>query len=171
MACVCRCVFSFTLVCLVALFLCGCATQTYAPDVAPEYVIIRDASGFYRLGPEQGHGPDALLPVQTRVKLLRREMGFSLVQMEDSKTGYIANENMAVAPPRPPQLSTGDQNFYPRKGGGKSTGRPYFGPQVNDAPLPKFEGPAPDLKIQPDIVPDTIPVPSDAPGAGPKFRY
>ncbi len=160
--------------CAVYFFLGGCAMETYAPDAAPEYVIIRDFTAFYRLGPEQGRGADASLPPQTRVKLLRREMGFSLVQLEDLRTGYVANENMAVAPPRLPQavapgLKKTDTN--PKRRTSKSNGRPYSGPQVNDTPLPDPAAPPPDLNIQPEVVPDTIPVPSDSPASTPKFRY
>ncbi len=76
---------------LTACILGGCATQTFAPEAAPEYVIIRDFSPFYRMGPQQGRGPDTSLRADARVKLLRREMGFSLVQLEDLRTGYVAN--------------------------------------------------------------------------------
>ena len=167
-------VFIFPLVCLSGLFLGGCVLETYAPETAPEYVIIRDATGFYRLGPEQGHGPDVLLAVQTRVKMLRREMGFSLVQLEDTKTGYVANENMAVAPPRPAQpiqSAAANSGSDSRKNGGKSRGKAYSGAQVNDTPLPNFESPLPDLKIQPEVVPDTIRGPSEGASSSPKFRY
>ena len=169
-----RFAFLFQLICFGGLFLGGCALETYAPDAAPEYVIIRDATGFYRLGPEQGRGPDASLAVQTRVKMLRREMGFSLVQLEDTRTGYVANENMAVAPPRPRQAiesSSAIPNSDSRKNEGKSRGKVYSGPQVNDTPLPNFDAPLPDLKIHPEAVPDAIRAPSDATSSSPKFRY
>ena len=165
--------FFFPLICLAGIFLGGCAMETYSPDAAPEYVVIRDLTGFYRLGPEQSRGADASLPVQTRVKLLRREMGYSLVQLEDTRTGYVPNENIAVAPPRI-QSAPGKPDSDPRRNGGtgrKDRGQAYSGPQVNDTPLPNPGAPAPDLKIQPEAVPDTIPVPSDTPAAGPKFRY
>ena len=159
---------------LVGLLLGACTPETYAPDAAPEYVIIRDATGFYHLGPEQVRGPDVSLAVQTRVKLLRREMGFSLVQLEDSRTGYVANENMAVASPRPAlasQAAAGNSNPASHKSSGKSRGKAYSGPQVNDTPLPNLDVPTPDLKIQPEVVPDTVPLPKEPPSSGPKFRY
>lgn len=154
-----------------ALAFAGCAMETYAPDAAPEYVIIRDFTAFYRLGPEQGRGADASLRPQTRVKLLRREMGFSLVQLEDLRTGYVANENMAVAPPRITAPSSMKPEAGSRKHGGKTNGRPYSGPQVNETPLPGPAAPAPDLNIQPEVVPDAAPAPSEAPSSAPKFRY
>lgn len=153
-------------------FFGGCAVETYAPDVAPEYVIIRDFTAFYRLGPEQGRGADASLRPQTRVKLLRREMGFSLVQLEDLRTGYVANENMAVASPR--AASPADvrpEAGSRRRGSPKGRGTAYSGPQVNDTPLPNPAAPPPDLNIAPEVVPETIPAPSEVPSPSPKFRY
>lgn len=153
------------------LALCSCATpQTFAPEQAPEYVTIRDYTPFYRIGPMQQR-PDASLPSGTRVKLLRQEMGFSYVQLEDTRTGYVANENMAVAPPKPKPpvdeyASAGDGN---RKRGRASS--PYRGAQVNDTPLPDVNIPPPDLNIAPEEVP-SAPAPTPAPPPEkPKFRF
>jgi uncharacterized protein YgiM (DUF1202 family) len=158
-----------------ALLLSGCATETFAPDVAPEYVIIRDYSPFYRMGPQQGRGPDASLRVSTRVKLLRREMGFSLVQLEDERTGYVANENITVAPPRPPeQVKRESEAAATKKRGGRShsdDGPLYSGPPVNDTPLPDPNVPPPDLNVEPELVPTNIPAPDATPVQKPKFRY
>ena len=164
---------------LAALFLSACAIEKFAPDNAPEYAIIRDFSPFYRLGPQQPRGPDASLRVGSRVRLLRREMGYSMVQIEDARTGYVANENMVVAPPRPPeQIKKGAENNLPaasgRKRGGRSGGGNspiYRGPQVNDTPLPDPNVPPPDLNIEPESTPDIIPVPASTPAGTPKFRY
>lgn len=159
------------------LALSGCAMETFAPDTAPEYVVIRDFSAFYRLGPQQGRGPDASLRTGARVKLLRREMGYSLVQLEDLRTGYLANENMAVAPPRPPEEirpASPDASATGRKRGARSRAEDspiYSGPQINDTPLPDRNVPPPDLNVEPEIMPDTIPVPAGTPAGTPKFRY
>ncbi len=152
------------------LALCSCTTtKTFAPEQAPEYVTIRDFTPFYRIGPMQSR-PDASLPASTRVKMLRQEMGYSYVQLEDSRTGYVANENMAVAPPRPkaPEddyVSSGDGR---RKRG--NTSAVYRGEQINDTPLPD-NAPAPDLNIAPEEVPaGPAPTPTPKPEQ-PKFRY
>ncbi len=157
--------------------LAGCAGETFAPEKAPEYVTIRDFSPFYRLGPQQGRGPDASLQSGTRVKMLRREMGYSLVQIEDLRTGYIPNENITVAPPRPPGQApaTGGiaSSFAKRRGGRQQAENSpiYSGPQVNDTPLPDANIPPPDLNVEPELVPDNIPVPQSSPRGTPKFRY
>jgi len=155
-------------------FLGGCATQTFAPEVAPEYVVVRDFTPFYRLGPQQSRGPDTSLRAGDRVKLLRREMGFSLVQLEDLRTGYAANENMAVAPPRPPeQVKQEAETAASKKRGGHrgDEGPLYSGPQVNDTPLPDRNVPPPDLNVEPEIVPKNIPAPDATPASRPKYRY
>lgn len=165
---------SLALLCLV---LASCATETFAPEVAPEYVIIRDFTPYYRLGPQQGRGPDESLRAGTRIKLLRREMGFSLVQLADSRTGYVANENMTVAPPRPPEQTRNEETTAPgsaKKRGGRSRAEDspiYSGAQVNDTPLPDPNVPPPDLNVEPEIMPNNIPVPSATPAGTPKFRY
>lgn len=146
--------------------------ETFAPETAPEYVIVRDFSPFFRLGPQQPSGPDASLRVDTRVKLLRREMGYSLVQLEDSRTGYLANENMAPAPPRPPKPPEPPASASSRRSGRTPAGSPaYSGPQMNDIPLPDPNVPPPDLNIEPEVMPDLVPVPSGTPTGPPKFRY
>lgn len=162
---------------VLCLALSSCATESFAPEAAPEYVIIRDFSPYYRLGPQQGRGADESLRAGTRIKLLRREMGFSLVQLADSRTGYIANENMTVAPPRPPDQIRNDEMAVPgtaKKRGGRSRAEDspiYSGAQVNDTPLPDPNVPPPDLNVEPEIMPDNIPVPSATPTGTPKFRY
>jgi hypothetical protein len=77
----------------------GCATQTFDPDKAPEYSVKEDHALFYRLGPQQGRGPEAALMSGARVRMLRREFGYSFVEIEDGRTGYMANEQLEPAPP------------------------------------------------------------------------
>lgn len=152
-------------------FLAACATQKYAPDTAPEYVIIKDYTAFYRLGPMQASGPDATLKLNDRVKLLSREMGYSLIQLEsEDRTGYIQNDAMAPAPPRPPvSSSTGESDNPSKKNGKRGTGAAYHGQPLNDTPLPDPKVPPPDLNIAPEEVPSTTPAPTPAPEK-PKFR-
>ncbi len=134
-------------------------------------MVIADFTPFYRLGPMQARGPDATLRAETRIKLLRKEMGYSLIQLEDSRTGYIPNESMVVAPPRPPEpkpsILTDDSG--PRKKGSRGSSSPvYRGEQLNDIPLPDPSVPPPDLNISPE---DVAPAPTpEAPTEKPKFR-
>ena len=90
----------FSVVCLV-----GCMTQSFDPAKAPEFLVSADYAPFYALGPGQGRGPDASLQRGERVKMLRREFGFSYVEIKDGRAGYVANEDIAPAPPREPESS------------------------------------------------------------------
>jgi len=155
--------------------LTGCATQSYSPDNAPEMSVIREFSALYKLGPMQGRGPDTTLRVGTRVKLLRKEMGYSLVMMEDSRTGYMANEDLVPAPPRPPKPPESGLSMSDTNTGGRSrpSGQRYRGEQVNDSPLPE-SAPPPELDLNiglEDIAAPPKPVPSGSPSGTPKFRY
>ncbi len=160
---------------LVAILLSSCAaTSTYTADTAPEYIVVKGYAPFYKLGPMQGR-PDASLPLDTRVKLLRNEAGFSLVQLDDSRSGYVANENMAPAPPRPPAPPAETDSIDPRTGKKKSgSNKPnsprYSGEQLNDIPLPDVNIPAPDLNVGSEDI--TAPAPTPTPvEEKPKFRY
>lgn len=153
-----------------AFFSCT-APQTYSPDQAPEYVTIRNYTPFYRVGPMQPR-PDASLPANTRLKLLRQEMGYSFVQLEDNRTGYMANENMALAPPRPKvenEDAVADSSPSGRRKRG-NTSAVYRGEQLNDIPLPGPNTPPPDLNIAPEEVPAPAPTPTP-PLEKPKFRF
>jgi len=123
----------------------------------------------------QTTGPDESIDANTRVKMLRREMGFSLVQLPRGSTGYIANENLAVAPPLPPQpqvttvpdMSAPSSSRGSRRGGGGDSPR-YSGEQINDTPLPN--APSVDLNIAPEEVPASTPAPTPS-QEKPKFRF
>lgn len=147
------------------------ATSSYTPENAPEYIIITSYTPFYKLGPMQGR-PDASLPPETRVKLLRQEPGYSQILLEDSRTGYVANESIAPAPPRPPASTSSDDGSTGRSG--KKKGKPnspaYSGEQLNDIPLPDVNVPAPDLNVGSEDISAPAPTPTP-PVEKPKFRY
>ncbi len=134
------------------LALVGCAGPTFAPEAAPEYVAVRDRSPLFRYGPQQGGAPEAQVPKGERVRMLRREFGYSLVQMADGMTGYVANEDLAPAPPlpEPPAVPAGGPGAW----------------EDVAAPLPPVEPPLPkpDLGAAPADGPVEA-LPMDSPGA------
>lgn len=80
------------------LALAACApTQVFPPELAPEYVTRRTAK-FYLYGPQQPGRPEPL-PKETYVRLQREEHGFSVVQLADGRSGYVATEDIRLAPP------------------------------------------------------------------------
>ena len=156
-----------------AIVLAACATQTFRPEDAPEYVITRDPTPFYMRDPKQKGGPDASLNTMTRVKLLRKKGGYSLVLLEDSRTGYVANAYITVAPPgsqtRPFGSGENDSQTRPsRKKRASASPTPEPG-QVNQVPSSETNAPAPDLQSPPEAIPSPTPVP-ETPLEKPKFR-
>jgi len=165
------------LCCLIlASALVGCTTTTMLdPSEAPEMIIIREYTPFYRIGPQQVRGPDEVLGVNDRVLLLRKELGFSFVQLETGRTGYVANESLAVAPPRPkPSPTPKPQRTSSTRSSGSSSGsssRSYPNFSTEDIPSPDFSLPVEEELI--DLAPNeplVSPTPTPEP-AKPRFRY
>jgi hypothetical protein len=156
------------------LLLVACAAQTIRPDQTPEYEIIWSPTPFYEYGPTQRGGPSALLSTKTRVKLLRKKKGYSLVQLEDSRTGYVANQNMEAVPPESQKRPVGapaaeeSQARSIRKKPASASPLPQEG-QVNEAPASEATAPPPDLQPTPKEVPSPTPLP-EPPLEKPKFR-
>lgn len=162
-----------------AVMLAGCASQSFTTETAPEYMILRDRTPLYRYGPAQPGPPDARLGRDNRVRLLRREFGYSLVQVGELQTGYVANEDMAPAPPGRAVIEIDAQSLGDRADAGGQA--PYFGPLHDDVPLPM---PDPNLEAAPldsppsapaadapepqiEDIPLTTPTPTPSPAPGP----
>lgn len=98
--------------------LAGCATTgSRQPDAY--YAVTASQTQVFRFGPAQPTGADAILSQGQRVKMLRREYGYSRVMTEDGEAGYVANDHIAPAPP--PE---------------KPVRRPSWNPFANLPPLP-----------------------------------
>ena len=70
------------------------------PAAEQNYFVVKpDFTPLYRTGPQQPNGPDQSLPKGTLVTLLQRNFGFSRVQLENGLNGYVATEDLEVAPP------------------------------------------------------------------------
>jgi uncharacterized protein YgiM (DUF1202 family) len=60
---------------------------------------VNDSNPFFLHGPAQGNGPDRTLAKGDEVQVLRKEFGYSFVQLSDGQKGYVANDDLVVAPP------------------------------------------------------------------------
>jgi hypothetical protein len=145
---------------LAALWLSGCATQTFEPGKEPAYMVSGDFAKFYLAGPAQERGPDATLRTGEIFKLLRREMGYSYIQLEDGRSGYIANEEMEPAPEPVPEPQA--KRSPKKKGASREEDFAEIDP-----------GQMPDLSVLPEAVEVFHPVEElDLPAdAKPQFRY
>jgi hypothetical protein len=135
------CIERSSLLALLMLSLSACAGPTFAPDAAPEYLVIHDQTPLYRYGPQQGGAPEAILRKNDRIRTLRHELGYSFVQSDDAQTGYVANEDLAPAPPvsRPVAEPAVERETPARL------------PTMEEPPLPK-----PDLEATPADAPAEI---------------
>lgn len=143
--------------------LAGCeTTPTYTPEEAPEMIVVSDFAPFYSIGPQQMTGPDASLRLDGIVRLIRREFGYSYVQLEDGRFGYMPSQTIQPAPPRAPIASptpaaTGSRS---RSGGSSEV---YEGPAIDDFTLP-------DLDLMPLEIPPPILLDDEEGTVKPEFR-
>lgn len=81
----------------------ACSSQENAVAKAPSgklFAVASEQTSFYRYGPQQGNGPDASLPKDTLMKLIRPSFGYCKVQLvTGNKEGYVASEDIQPAPP------------------------------------------------------------------------
>ncbi len=155
----------------------ACATQTFRPEEAPEYVVTRDPTPFYLSKPRQEGTPDAALSADTRVKLLRKQAGYSLVLLEDSRTGYVANAYITQAPPesqqrpfgsspetepRAPKEARSPESDSDAKSAGRNARRRSQRPCHEHTGISRSQAP-------PEEVPSPTPAP-ETPLEKPKFR-
>lgn len=133
----------------------GCKSGPEDNSKLGVYMVKEKQTGFYRFGPAQNQGPDFNLNTGQRVAMLVYDRAFSKVMTEDGFSGYVATEDLKVAPPPPKQQRLASSIGSP--GGRRS--RPLFhnsevlesGPlfdQFNLPPLP--EDPEPEASPPPD---------------------
>ena len=162
------------LLCLAAaVLLAACETTPLgpAPEFLPDMMVSNDYSLFFRLGPQQAGGADLSLRTNEKVMLLRKEFGYSRVQLENGMVGYMANEDIQPAPEPPPDLER--KRMPKKKKGGQNAAAyedyeenipipdPNLGLVPEDVPLE----PLPDLLPEAVEVPSPTPVPAPAPAA------
>ena len=150
---------------MVFLLPAGCETIPLEPSEKfnGDTIVVTDYASFYRLGPQQAGGADRSLRKDERVMRLRKEFGYSRVQLEDGQVGYMANEELMEAPPEP---RTKRLN---RKRNGASSSRSSAVESFDDSSIAL---PDPSLDILPEDVPlEPLPAPPyklNPPGLAPE---
>jgi len=156
----------------------ACQTTPIQPseNFVGDTVVVTDYASFYRLGPQQAGGPDRTLRNGERVMLLRKEFGYTRVQLSDDQIGYIANEDLQAAPPEP-RRRRGESGSVPGPPRGSQSSGEYFDdialpdPSLDILPedvpveplpdlVPESVDPAPAPTPAPEPVKETLPVPS-----------
>ena len=121
-----------------------------ASDGAKFYAVTAEKAAFYKFGPQQGGGPDLELPRDTIMTLIRPSFGYCKVHLASGQEGYVAHEDIKVAPPALvaavnaplPEPSTHGERF-----------------DLNSAD--------PRLVVPPEDLPENNPEPTPIPGTSP----
>ncbi len=104
----------------------ACSSIEYPADQSPRMQAIGETP-FFLHGPAQGSGADRTLPSGYVLNVLKKDFGYSLVQLADGQKGYVANESLEVAPPLPSPKERREEKY--------STG-------TGDDSLPPWEKPS-----------------------------
>ncbi|MFM8458263.1 MAG: hypothetical protein ACKOB0_04860, partial [Chthoniobacterales bacterium] len=104
-----------------------------------------------------------------KVMLLRKEFGYSRVQLENGLVGYMANEDIQPAPEPPPNLER-KHTTPKKKKSGRSTAR--YDDYEENIPIPDPNlGLVPDdvpLEPLPDLLPEAVDLPASTPAPTPQ---
>ena len=156
--------------------LAGCETVPMepSPNFIGDMVVASDYAQFFRLGPQQAGGADLSLRTGERVMLQRKEFGYSRVQLENGLVGYMANEDIAPAPPNP-SLRRSNASRAPAPAAATverslttTISTPTYRcriPISTSCPKISRSSPCPDLLPEPD---ETVRNPAPTPGPAPQ---
>jgi len=62
------------------------------------YSVAAERTPFFRYGPQQGNGADMQLSKDTLMKVIRPSFGYCKVHLISGEDGYVASEDIRVAP-------------------------------------------------------------------------
>ena len=154
---------------LFLLLAAGCETIPLEPseNFKGDMVVVTDYASFYRLGPQQAGGADRSLRTGDRVMLLRKQFGYSRVQLDDNQVGYMANEDIQAAPPEPRRRFSRAEEQARSSGRGSRAPRVYEDDLYGDFDIldPNLDLLPDDLPLEPlpELFPDPVDLPTPAP--------
>jgi hypothetical protein len=131
----------------------GCANLNPAAPTAADggkfFAITANSAPFYQYGPQQAYGPDKKLPKDALVTLIRPSFGYCKVKLASGEQGYVASQNIGVAPRASVAAATAPA--------ATSSAARHFRFDPSD---PRFAPPP--AEPLPDIEPTPIPTPSNS---------
>ena len=149
---------------------CQTVPEGPTPDFVPDMVVSTDYALFFRLGPQQMGGADLSLRTNENVMLLRKEFGYSRVQLENGLVGYMANEDIQPAPEPPPDPERKRMPPKKEKKSRRGSSQTYSSYEENiPVPDPNL-GLTPDdvpLEPLPELLPENVDVPGPTPAPTP----
>ncbi|HEV7401419.1 MAG TPA: hypothetical protein VGO11_00770 [Chthoniobacteraceae bacterium] len=85
---------------LLAVLMLGCAAGSkYRTVSGNRFVVIAAHCQFYKNGPAQAFGPDAVLPAGQKVTMVVRDGPFSQIRLDDNTVGYVSSDELTQLPP------------------------------------------------------------------------
>ena len=149
-----RCFLPFAAVALLA---AGCSSlakqKVLSGTTEVWYAVAASQTPFYRYGPQQGSGPDAQLPRDSIMKVIRPSFGYVKVQLQDGADGYVASEDIRPAP----------ATLVAEKLAPAPTPPPTFAGQGERGEQFQLDSDDPRLIAPPEPLPEPTPIPD--------FRY
>jgi hypothetical protein len=125
----------------------GCAesnpNRPSAANSGKYYAVTTESAEFFHYGPQQGNGPDKRLPRDTLMTLIRPSLGYAKVKLATGEEGYIASDDIRIAPEALVVAAT-----------------------ATPTPARRIDYPEPQLPTEaptPDMEPTPIPTPSTSP--------
>ncbi len=100
-------------------FLAGCGSGTSTGNVPRNgkyYAVTVDKAAFFKYGPQQGSGADQQLPKDTLLTLIHTSFGYCKVSLTSGEQGYVAREDINVAPPQLVAAVTNPVSSTPQEG-------------------------------------------------------
>jgi hypothetical protein len=137
---------------LLVLFLFGCSSgkrSAKAPRIGKYYAVTSEKAAFYKYGPQQGSGADLQLPKDTLLTLVRASFGYCKVTLSSGEQGYVAREDINVAPPNLVAAVTNPAGNLPHG--------EQFNINSNDPRLVAPPEPLPDTGPTMPVEPDSLP--------------
>ena len=116
------------------------------------YAVATEKAPFYKFGPQQGNGPDMELPRNTLMTLIRPSFGYCKVHLTSGQEGFVAGEDIKVAPEALVAAVTG-----PPPGSEPAAHGERFNLNSTD----------PRLVVPPEDLPENNPEPTPLPGTSP----
>jgi hypothetical protein len=68
-------------------------TSRVRPAETFPYTVTQEVE-YYKSGPQQGRPPDGTLPAGTKINVLRRTGGYSLVRTAEGVEGYVSTDSI-----------------------------------------------------------------------------
>ena len=123
-----------------------------AADGEKLYAVSAAKTPFYKLGPQQGGGPDEQLPHNTLMTLIRPSFGYCKVHLENGQEGYVASED--IKPASPALIAA-------------LTAPPPVAQPVTSGEHFDLNSTDPRLVVPPEDLPENNPEPTPLPGTSP----